>query len=168
MRRLRASLLPVCLMLLSSLVVAQSNSNSATTAKAEAQKWGVSEAELAAIKQTALDYCESWYEGNPEKMERALHPDLAKRIVRTDAKSNRSRLDQMSAMGLMQGVRSGFGKNTPKEKQLKDVFVLDVFGNTASVKAVMSDWIDYMHIAKSNGRWVIVNVLWEMKPQPQQ
>jgi hypothetical protein len=74
----------------------------------------------------------------------------------------------MSAMGLVQGVRSGYGKNTPKEKQLKDVFILDVFGNTASVKAVMSDWIDYLHIAKANGRWVIVNVLWEMKPQPQQ
>jgi hypothetical protein len=168
MRISRASLLPVCLMLLGSLVMAQSNSNSATAAKAEAQKWNISEAELGAIKQTALDYCESWYEGNPERMERALHPDLAKRIVRTDAKSARSRLEQMSAMGLMQGVRSGFSKNTPKEKQLKDVFVLDVFGNTASVKAVMSDWIDYMHIAKSNGRWVIVNVLWEMKPQPQQ
>jgi hypothetical protein len=48
------------------------------------------------------------------------------------------------------------------------VTVLDVLGNAASVKAVMSDWIDYMHIAKINGRWVIVNVLWEMKPQPQQ
>jgi hypothetical protein len=31
----------------------------------------------------------------------------------------------------------------------------------------MSDWIDYMHIAKFNGRWVIVNVLWEMKPRQQ-
>jgi hypothetical protein len=29
----------------------------------------------------------------------------------------------------------------------------------------MGDWIDYMHMAKSNGRWVIVNVLWEMKPK---
>jgi hypothetical protein len=29
----------------------------------------------------------------------------------------------------------------------------------------MSGWIDYMHMAKWNGRWVIVNVLWELKPQ---
>jgi hypothetical protein len=168
MKIVKISLLPVCLLLLASFATGQSQSNSAMSAKAEAQKWSISEADLAAIKQTALDYCESWYEGNPEKMERALHPDLAKRIVRTDAKSGRSRLEQMSAMGLVQGVRSGFGKNTPKEKQLKDIFVLDVFGNTASVKAVMSDWIDYMHIGKANGRWVIINVLWEMKPSAQQ
>lgn len=122
-------------------------------------------ADAAAIKQTALDYIEGWYEGNAERMERALHPDLAKRIVRTDPKSGRSRLEQMSAMGLVQGVRAGYGKNTPKEKQLKDVTILDVYENAASVKIIASDWIDYLHMAKSNGRWVIVNVLWELKPK---
>lgn len=119
----------------------------------------------AAIKQAALDYIEGWYEGNAERMERALSPDLAKRIVRTDPKSGRSRLEQMSAMGLVQGVRAGYGKNTPKEKQQKDVTILDVYENAASVKVVASDWIDYLHLAKFNGRWVIVNVLWELKPK---
>jgi hypothetical protein len=125
-----------------------------------------SEADAAAIKQTALDYIEGWYEGNAERMERALHPELAKRIVRTDAKSGRSGLGQQSAMTLVQGTRNGGGKTTPKEKQQKDVTILDVFENAASVKVVASDWIDYLHVAKWNGRWVIVNVLWELKPQP--
>ncbi|MEW6125688.1 MAG: nuclear transport factor 2 family protein [Acidobacteriota bacterium] len=149
------------LFLLTLSAMAQNN------AKPEAQKLNAGEADLAAIKQTALDYVEGWYEGNPERMERALHPELAKRIVRTDPKSGRSRLDHMGAMALVLGVRGGGGKNTPKEKQIKEVYILDVFGNTASVKAVMSDWIDYLHIAKFNGRWVIVNVLWELKPQQQ-
>ncbi|HEY9285242.1 MAG TPA: nuclear transport factor 2 family protein [Pyrinomonadaceae bacterium] len=161
MRTFRISSLFACLLLLAATAAAQAD------ARSEAQKWNVSEADLAAIKQAATDYCESWYEGGAEKIERAVHPDLAKRIVRTDPQSKNSRLDHMGAMRLYQGVRSGYGKNTPKEKQLKEVTVLDVFGNTASVKAVMSDWIDYMHVAKFNGRWVIVNVLWEMKPQPQ-
>lgn len=121
------------------------------------------DAEKAAIRQTALDYVEGWYEGNAERMERALHPELAKRIVRTGPEG-RSRLEQMGAMALVQGVKGGGGKDTPKERQDKDVVILDVFGNTASVRATMSDWIDYMHMAKFNGRWVIVNVLWEMKP----
>lgn len=123
-----------------------------------------SPADAAAIKQTALDYIEGWYEGNAERMERALHPDLAKRIVQTDA-NGRSRLGQMSAMSLVQGTRNGGGKNTAKENQQKDVTILDVFENAASVKIVASDWIDYLHMAKSNGRWVIVNVLWELKPK---
>jgi hypothetical protein len=123
-----------------------------------------SDADKAAITQTALDYIEGWYDGNPERMERALSPDLAKRIVMTNAQG-RSQLQQMSAMGLVQGVKRGGGKDTPKEKQQKDVTVLDVFGNAASVKIVASDWIDYLHMAKWNGRWVIVNVLWELKQQ---
>jgi hypothetical protein len=134
-------------------------------AEARAQTAAANTADAAAIKQTALDYIEGWYEGNAERMERALHPDLAKRIVRTDPKSGRSRLDQMSAMGLVQGVRSGYGKETPKEKQQKDVTILDVYENAASVKVIASDWVDYLHIAKYNGRWVIVNVLWELKPK---
>jgi len=122
--------------------------------------------EAAAIKQTALDYIEGWYEGNAERMEKALHPDLAKRIVRTNPQNSRSSLGQMSAMSLVQGTRSGGGKETPKDKQQKDVTILDVFENAASVKVVASEWIDYLHIAKFNGRWVIVNVLWELKPPP--
>jgi hypothetical protein len=163
--RMRAFKLALLACLIACLTALAAKALSQTAANAQAQKWNASEADLAQIKQAALDYCESWYEGSAEKIERAVHPDLAKRIVRTDPQSKRSRLDHMGAMSLFQGVRAGWGKNTPKEKQLKEVTVLDVFGNTASVKAVMSDWIDYLHIAKFNGRWVIVNVLWEMKPK---
>jgi hypothetical protein len=124
----------------------------------------VVDADKAAITATALDYIEGWYEGNAERMERALHPDLAKRIVRTNDQGQ-SQLQQMSAMGLVQGVKRGGGKNTPKEKQEKEVTILDLYRNAASVKVVASDWIDYLHVAKFNGRWVIVNVLWELKPQ---
>jgi hypothetical protein len=131
----------------------------ALTCHAQAQT--PSDADL--IKQTALDYIEGWYEGNAERMERALHPELAKRIVRTDERG-RSNLGQMSAMTLVGYTRSGGGKNTPKEKQQKDVTVLDIFGNAACAKVIASDWVDYLQLAKWNGRWVIVNVLWELKP----
>lgn len=125
----------------------------------------VSDADKAAITQTALDYIEGWYEGNPDRMERALSPDLAKRIVMTNDQG-RSMLQQMSAMGLVQNVKRGGGKNTPKERQQKDVTILDVFENAACVKIVASDWVDYLQEAKFNGKWVIVNVLWELKPKP--
>jgi hypothetical protein len=45
------------------------------------------------------------------------------------------------------------------------VSILDTFEGAASVKIVANDWIDYLHVAKFNGRWVIVNVLWELKPE---
>jgi hypothetical protein len=122
------------------------------------------DADREAVKRTALNYAEGWYEGSADKMESALSPDLAKRIARTN-QQGQSRLDNMTAMSLVQGTRSGFGKQTPKEEQQKDVTILDIMPNSATVKCEMRDWVDYMHIAKLNGKWLIVNVLWEMKPR---
>ena len=120
----------------------------------------------AAIKQTALDYIEGWYEGDAARMESALHPELAKRMIYTDPKSGRSQFNHMGAMALVQGTRRGGGTQTPKEKQLKEVTILDRFNNAAVVKIVASDWIDYLSVAKVNGEWKIINVLWELKPKP--
>jgi hypothetical protein len=123
-----------------------------------------SAADSAAIRRAALDYVEGWYEANGDRMERAVHPELAKRIVITDS-LRRSRLDQMGASRLVYGTRSGGGKETPRERQQRDVVILDIFGNAASVRATMSGWVDYMHLARWNGEWKIVNVLWELKPK---
>src|SRR6185436_15891545 len=48
-----------------------------------------------AIRQAALDYIEGWWEGNPERMARAVHPELVKRIVVT--RDGSTFLDQMGA-----------------------------------------------------------------------
>lgn len=123
-------------------------------------------ADSAGIRRAALDYIEGWYAGDAERMARALHPELAKRIVRTDPQTGQSRLGQQSAMTLVEGTRHGGGRDTPPARQQKDVTILDIYQNAASARVTASDWVDYLQLAKWNGRWVIVNVLWELKPQP--
>jgi Putative lumazine-binding len=118
------------------------------------------------IRQAALDYIEGYYEGDGARMERALHPELAKRIVRTNDQG-RSQLSQMSAMSLVLGTRAGGGKDIPVAERRKDVTIFDIYQNAASAKIYASGWVDYLHLAKWNGRWVIVNVLWELHPKPQ-
>jgi hypothetical protein len=66
-------------------------------------------------------------------MERALHNHLAKRIVFTDS-SGHSRLGDMTALELVQGVRAGGGTHTPKTEQRTDVTILDIFRNAGVVK----------------------------------
>src|ERR671917_1831892 len=101
----------LCLLSVSLLLTLASAARAQTTAP---------NADAAAIRQTALDYIEGWYEGNAERMERAAHPELAKRIVRTNPQNKQSRLDQMGAMTLVLATRRGGGKDTPKERQQKD------------------------------------------------
>jgi hypothetical protein len=123
-----------------------------------------SRADSAAIHATALDYAEGWYEGNGDRMARALHPELVKRIVVRDTTTGKTMVQGMGASVLVNSTRHGYGKETAKEKQQKDVTLLDLFGNAASAKVIMAEWIDYMQLAKVDGRWLIVNVLWERKP----
>ena len=119
----------------------------------------------AAIRATALDYIEGWYAGDADRMERALHPELAKRIVMTDPGTGKAMLRDMTASQLVEATGAAYGTRTPKEKQQKDVTILDIYENAAVVKIVAADWVDYLQVAKWEGRWVIVNVLWELKPE---
>jgi putative lumazine-binding protein len=123
-----------------------------------------SAADSSGIRQAALDYIEGYYDGDGTRMERALHPELAKRIVRTN-EQGRSQLGQMSAMSLVLGTRAGGGRDTPAAERHKDVTIFDIYQNAASAKIYASGWVDYLHLAKWNGRWVIVNVLWELHPR---
>jgi hypothetical protein len=120
-------------------------------------------ADSTGITQAALDYIQGYYAGDEVRMERALHPDVAKRIVRTNPENGRSSLGQMSAMTLVQITRSK--PSEPEDQWVDDVTILDIFENVASVRVDAATWIDYLHIAKWNGEWKIVNVLWEMRPR---
>lgn len=122
------------------------------------------DADREAIRQAALDYIEGWYTGDAERMERAVHPELAKRIVRT--RDGESRLGHQGAETLVGNTRRGGGRDTPEARRLKDVTILDLYQNAASVKVDASDWVDYLHLARWNGSWKIINVLWELKPPP--
>lgn len=70
--------------------------------------------ESDAIKKTALDYIEGWYAGDAARMERALHSELAKRMVSTDATTGRSLLNQMSTMTLAADARGNRQEDTAR------------------------------------------------------
>jgi hypothetical protein len=121
-------------------------------------------ADSSAIVATALDYIDGFYTSDAARMERALHPDLAKRIV-GDPAGPESRLQNMTSEQLVQATASGSAAGIPAEARLEDVSILDIYNNMASVRIDAGLWIDYLHVARWNGEWKIVNVLWEMAPR---
>jgi len=86
-------------------------------AQANAATSQVSAADAAAIRQAALDYIEGWYNGDAARMERAVHPSLAKRMVSRDAARGISLLNDMGAAQLIQGTGERSSRPTPKEGQ---------------------------------------------------
>ena len=117
-------------------------------------------AEEAAIRQAAMDYIEGWYSGNPGRMERALHPDLVKRGLFVNPESGKTRMRPVGAETMVEYTKKGVGKK-PEDQWGIEVSIQDVYKNTASVKIVSVDFIDYAHIGKFDGEWKIINVLWE-------
>ena len=112
------------------------------------------------IEAATRDYIDGWYEGNAERMANALHPDLAKRNVER-LPDGRNFLRTLSADAMIEFTRAGFGARSRKEGQVNEVIILDLLESSASVKSVSHEFVDYLHLAKVNGQWKIVNVLWE-------
>jgi len=108
-----------------------------------------------AITQAALDYIEGWYEGSPARMEKALHPSLVKRRAAGD------RIEELDYKTMMDYTRKGGGKAVPKSAYKIEVKILHVSNNISAVMT-SSQYIDYLHLAKLDGQWKIVNVLWDL------
>jgi len=113
------------------------------------------------IKKAAMDYIEGWYQASPERMERALHPELAKRAVQN--LEGEDHLRPITFERMMELVKS---KNEDREALEKiECEILDVYGNMACAKTASPDFIDYLHMAKWEGQWKIINALWEFTPE---
>lgn len=128
----------------------------ATSLKAQSKK------DSLAIKQAALDYIESQHNVKPKQFERSAHPRMVKRTFWKDKKTGKEYLRETfrDAMILLASTYNKNGDKFPK-KPKKEVIILDIYDKVASVKLIADEWVDYMHIVKLNGKWQIVNVLWQ-------
>lgn len=112
------------------------------------------------IVTAALDYIDGWYDGDAARMQRALHPALAKRIQTADS-SGELVVAEMGARELIDRTAAGTGTADPARRH--DVRVLDVFGRAASVRVDATGWVDYLHLIQTTAGWKIINVLWERR-----
>lgn len=120
--------------------------------------------EATAIKKAVLNYIEGWYDGDIDRMNKALHTDLAKRNLAVLPQTGTSFIQSLTKSIMMEYTRAGFGKQTPIEKLHNEVEVLDIYNGIATAKVTSYDFVDYCHLVKQDGEWKIINVLWESIP----
>ena len=121
-------------------------------------------ATVEAVKATCFDYIDGQLEANPERVARALHPDLAKRAAIGDTPYERFGLRRMSKEELVELTKQGVLKTAP-EKWNRTCTVLDITGNAASVRLETPWFVDYFHMGQFGDKWLIVNALWYSKPK---
>lgn len=123
---------------------------------------GQTAGDRAEVERAVLDYVEGVYEVKPELIERSVHPELrkfgfARRSPDDDWRVIPMTYDQLVALaGNYYKDEGGAPADAPKK-----VEVLDVLNQTASAKLTASWGVDYFHLAKYEGKWKIVHVLWQ-------
>jgi hypothetical protein len=109
-----------------------------------------------AVVQTALDYIEGWYHADGVRMESALHANLAKRRVTPTGE-----VWEVTKEWMVEATADGRGAIEHPDRGRRDVTILDMTDTIACVKLVSEKFVDYLHLAKSEDRWIIMNVLWD-------
>lgn len=118
--------------------------------------------DLAAIEAACYDYLDGQLEGDPVRVARSLHPDLAKRSAIGETVDEKFALRRMTKEELVDLTRQGVLK-TPKDQWNRSCKVLDVTDSAAAVRAETPWFVDYFHVGKFGERWLIVNALWYSK-----
>ena len=108
------------------------------------------------ILRTLDDYTGSWFDRDAEAVRRSVHPALAERKV-VDPSSSTLDLDENTFEELLEVVAQGPDK--PVERVWK-AEVLDVSGDIASGKVTAAWWDTYLHLARFDDSWMIVNILY--------
>jgi hypothetical protein len=110
----------------------------------------------AAVVDAVLDYFDGWFDGDAARMDRALHPDLAKRALEADGRS----LDETTAAWMVDATGRGVGRDRdPGDRQI-DVTVEDIHATIASATVRSAVYREYVHLARTADGWKIVNTLW--------
>ncbi|UCG27514.1 MAG: nuclear transport factor 2 family protein [Bacteroidales bacterium] len=116
-----------------------------------------------AIQKAALNYLEGWYSGNVERMDQALHPELAKRNQQKIPNTEIELINSLTKNTMLEYTKAGAGTRTPKDKINNKVKILHIYKGIATAVALSYDYVDYLHLVKTRDGWRIINVLWEMQ-----
>jgi len=123
-----------------------------------------------AIAAACRNYVEGWAGGDMERVEKGVSPELVKRTISRDKDgfcftNNMSRSQLLFVTKMNKG-----GVKAPDLESGKpynpDIKIFDITGDYALVKAVSAKYgfFDYCQLAKFNGEWQIINVLWGPLP----
>lgn len=116
-----------------------------------------------AVRQAALDYVEGIYNVEPARIERSVHPNLVKRGFSKQTADGPYVETPMTYEQLVR-LAGNWNKEKKRDLSIKEVAVLEVLDQTAVAKLTAAWGIDYMLLGKYDGRWKIIEILWQSHP----
>lgn len=116
----------------------------------------------AAVQRASLDYIEGFYEGDTTKLTQSVWAAVTKYGYFKGKDKTEFAGEPMSYRQMIDyAKRVAEKKRFPKPDAPKKVVVLNIESNVAATKVTAWWGIDYLLLAKVNGRWMIHQILWQ-------
>jgi hypothetical protein len=121
----------------------------------------VSKEDSTKIKEISLGYLVALQELKPELMKQVMHEQLAKRTTGFDRETKRENVRETTYQQML-SFAVDWNKSGTKFpfNPSNQATILDVYNRIANVKLVSDNWVEYLHLIKTNGEWKIINLIW--------
>jgi hypothetical protein len=118
----------------------------------------------AGVRSAVADYVEGFYQGDTSRFLRSIRPEVFKYGFSRSPSGTYQGMQMRwpEFHDFANRVKSGAVKtpaNAPKE-----IVLLDVADQTAAAKVTAWWGIDYLLLARTDGRWMIYHVMWQSPP----
>jgi hypothetical protein len=123
-------------------------------------------ADCAGVRRAVLDYVEGFYEGDTAKLARSVSRDVRKSgywRARDSVTYAYSEMPYAEFISYALGVRARNRQAPATAPKLVTLF--DVLDQTASARLTAYWGVDYLLLARQNGRWTVTHVLWQSPPR---
>lgn len=123
--------------------------------------------DTAGVRAAVQDYVEGFYQGDSTRHVRSVSPRVYKYgyyIPRDSTRYVGERMEWPEFHAYDNRVKQQ-GRFAPASAP-REITIFEVLDQTASAKLRASWGVDYLLLARENGRWVITHVLWQTPPRP--
>jgi len=115
-----------------------------------------------AVRAAVMDYVEGWFDGDADRMERALHPELVKRCRGIEG-DDPDALETLSARDMIDATADGEGRREDTADRAIEVRIDYLSGGIASVRCFCHRYVDLLHLIDMPNGWKIVNAAWRLR-----
>ncbi|GAB5565963.1 MAG: hypothetical protein Wins2KO_30260 [Winogradskyella sp.] len=114
------------------------------------------------IKRISLGYLESLKDLRPALMNEVMNDSLNKVTVGYSRELRKEVVTSIPKFRMIENAKNWNKSNTKfPPKPNNTITILDIYHRIATVKLYSDNWVEYLHLIKLDGRWSIVNLLWQ-------
>lgn len=120
------------------------------------------------VQAAIQDYVDALYDVDPSKIERSVDTSLRKIGYWYDPKTKEYRDNLPMTYQQLYDLAASWNKNGDRitANSPEEIVLYEVNDKTATAKLTAEWGIDLFHLAKVDGQWKIMNIIWQSTPKP--